>query len=175
MRGLINYNQMKKGFRVVKILIVILSALFFVLSSIFTVIAIANTWDHTKWSYVLLGLFILDCVMYLLTYILRTMRDKPDFVRNSIGGINIGRKMLKIVYVIVSLIVTFVCYDNNVIPVVAKIAMTWFSLSMAVVYILMQVFILIVRKESKRVVSKLKGVKEEVYDRVVKVKNKRSN
>ena len=164
MKGL---NKVKNGLKYVQVLVLILNALLFVFTSIFTVVALYSTWGKSNLSYVLFWLFFIDVVLYLLRYIFRGMRKRPENITNLLLGINIIRKVLKIVYVVVALLLAFTTYDNNVVSIVARSIMTWFSVCMAITYILVQIFVFIVRKS-------LGKVKEGFYARTFKIKNKRS-
>ena len=168
-------ERMKKDFRVVHIIVMILEVLLFVFTSIFTAVALVSTWGHTKLSYALLGLFVIDVVLYLVVYILSCMRAKPEGIKDAISGMKITRKGLKMVYVILSLVISFSSFDNSAISLIAKTAMTWFSLSMAITYIIMQLLVVFIRKQSKKIINRVKKVKEDVYERVAKIKNKRSS
>lgn len=168
-------DGIKKEFRVVQIIIMILNALLFTFSSIFTAVALYSTWGHTNLSYVLLALFLVDIVLYLVAYIFSCMRAKPNGVKDFISGLKIARKGMRMIYVVFSLIMAFATYDNNAISLAAKVAMTWFSLSMAITYIIAQLLIIFIRRKSKKIISKVKEVKGEVYERVAKIKNKRSS
>ena len=142
-----------------RIISVSFSVIIFLFTSIFTILTIANSWTNSYLSSALLICYLANLFLFVCISVLK-IKNKTEREKDFINIANILRKLVNLGNVFLTLIITFMMLDSDVISLFMKIVMSGLSFSIAIMYILLQLFIMMIRGKKNKFINYFKTKKE---------------